>query len=192
MTAVQTANVGMFLSPDSIYDEENDTLDRVPQIASDSLVILNDTLNWTRIYGTFKAVGGEQFLVIGNFLANAQTNVYLPDDFFNEAYYYIDDVSVRKCSDTLTSNALVTQRQTTINIQPNPASTISQLHWNGYNGNGFVIVSDLNGRAVSTKPFTTTNTTTIDVSQLANGMYFVKLVDAINGTLAVTKLVVNR
>jgi gliding motility-associated-like protein len=65
-----------------------------PQIRNRS-GLLKDTLNWMKIEGNFMAEGGEQYLTIGNFYEDAQTNaIGEPHD----AYYYLDDVSVRVAS----------------------------------------------------------------------------------------------
>lgn len=69
----------------------------VPQVNSDMTVQLDDANGWTCIEGQFVAEGGEEFLTIGNFYADAlssptptnRANAVLPD-----AYYYIDDVEV--------------------------------------------------------------------------------------------------
>ncbi len=68
----------------------NDT----PQIRTDS--IITDTLNWTRIQGTFVATGTERFMTIGNFSDSAHTSI-LEFNSTGEpmaAFYLIDDVSV--------------------------------------------------------------------------------------------------
>jgi len=67
-----------------------DNVTRPPQITNRS-GLLKDTLNWIKIEGNFVAEGGEQYLTIGNFLDNHQTEV-AGEPF--DAYYYLDDVSV--------------------------------------------------------------------------------------------------
>jgi len=71
----------------------------VPQIVEDS--IINDTLNWVKIQGTFTANGTERFITIGNFFDITHTDTirrnldYPPWNFGNEfAWYLVDDVSV--------------------------------------------------------------------------------------------------
>ncbi len=65
----------------------------VPQITSNNAV-LNDTVNWIHISGTYVAAGGEQYMTIGNFLSDAATNIFLPCNNQHYVYFYIDDVSV--------------------------------------------------------------------------------------------------
>ncbi len=63
-----------------------------PQIKSKQL--LTDTENWTQINDLYKAKGGEQYIIIGNFLTRENT---VKVDFKGIGLiisYYIDDVSV--------------------------------------------------------------------------------------------------
>lgn len=63
---------------------------------------LSDKENWTEMYIDYTAKGGEQFVVIGNFLDNAQTDTITADtatttDFDKfTAYYYLDNVCLAK------------------------------------------------------------------------------------------------
>ena len=68
-----------------------------PQIYNPALNVITDTLNWTAITGTFVANGIEQYMVIGNFKSDANTNTTLTNTLnfpANFADYYLDDVSV--------------------------------------------------------------------------------------------------
>ena len=65
-----------------------------PQIENTSLIY--DTLNWTKIEGTFTATGVERFITIGNFKDKVHTvyTPYLGLSGGGYSYYLIDDVSV--------------------------------------------------------------------------------------------------
>jgi gliding motility-associated-like protein len=67
--------------------------------------LLKDTSGWIEITGEFIAQGGEQFLTIGNFQPDITTtwDTVRPIPQFSgiAAYYYIDDVSVVLCEDTI-------------------------------------------------------------------------------------------
>ena len=68
-----------------------------PQIYNPALNVITDTLNWTAITGTYVANGIEQYMVIGNFKSDANTNTTLTNTLnfpANFADYYLDDVSV--------------------------------------------------------------------------------------------------
>lgn len=58
---------------------------------------------WIKIEGSFVALGGEEYLTIGNFLSDSESDtVFLGGSNFSNcgygaSYYYIDDVSVKLC-----------------------------------------------------------------------------------------------
>jgi len=58
--------------------------------------IITDTVNWTKIQGSFVANGTEKFITIGNFFDNAHTNyiVYPSSPNNHLALYLVDDVSI--------------------------------------------------------------------------------------------------
>ncbi|WMJ75070.1 gliding motility-associated C-terminal domain-containing protein [Cytophagaceae bacterium ABcell3] len=92
--------VSAYFSTDSVLVETRGPLTQfTPQIAPTDGVIIDDTIHYTKVSGTFVAEGGEQFLLLGNFKDNANTpNRYLkdtpPTDRSHSAQYLVDDVSV--------------------------------------------------------------------------------------------------
>ena len=65
-----------------------------PQVLDTGIVY--DSLNWTKIDGSFTATGTERFITIGNFfdLVNTEYVVMNTNALGGEAYYLIDDISV--------------------------------------------------------------------------------------------------
>ncbi len=64
-----------------------------PQVNATGYV--TNKTGWIQVVGSYTAVGGEDHLVIGNFLDNASTTPLTGQGgIFNFAYYYLDDVSV--------------------------------------------------------------------------------------------------
>lgn len=88
-----------------------------------------DTLSWIGISGEFIAQGGEQFLTIGNFQPDINTNwdTVRPIPQFSGiiAYYYVDDVSVVLCEDTVPPPP-----------PPPPAQVSSLATYNAFSPNG--------------------------------------------------------
>jgi len=86
--------IGFYCSIDTVTVDElmKDTIN--PSfINTDST--LEDTLNWIKISGVFKARGGEKYLTIGNFFINRPFTFKKVNNVGNEAsYYYIDDVAL--------------------------------------------------------------------------------------------------
>jgi len=67
----------------------------IPQVQT--LNVISDTLNWTKIEGSFIATGTETYITIGNFYDKAHTSAvpFLPGiNNSNGAAYLVDDVSV--------------------------------------------------------------------------------------------------
>ncbi len=66
-----------------------------PQVKNTTGVYVTDTLNWTKIQGTFIANGTEEYITIGNFKNDLLTNTFsLSTNIGQHATYYIDDISV--------------------------------------------------------------------------------------------------
>lgn len=60
-----------------------------------------DAVGWVKIGSTFKAIGGEEYLTIGNFLPDAMTSiVQLQQNSIGgeAAYYYVDNVFLGECT----------------------------------------------------------------------------------------------
>ncbi len=75
-----------------------------PQIVSPPGYYFNIRNQWQRISGTFIAHGGEQFITIGNFKTDANTNhLTLPNlgTWESSAYYHIDMVYVIECDSNI-------------------------------------------------------------------------------------------
>jgi gliding motility-associated-like protein len=81
-----------------------------PQIEWDTTKFFTDTLNWVKVSGTFTAIGGEQYLTIGNFKDGNHTKLKVVTSGFTNpqliggntfAYHFIDDVVLFECSDTI-------------------------------------------------------------------------------------------
>lgn len=122
-------NTGLYFSTDSIKylatpDLYTYTPDSFPTTGVyESNMLISDTINWVKIYGTFIANGDERYLYIGNFKPDSLTEF---EDGFSQpvgySYYYIDDVLVAE-SDTvldIEENSIKNQ----INVYPNPTTGI--------------------------------------------------------------------
>jgi gliding motility-associated-like protein len=95
--------IGIYFSNDSVKQISLDTICKAPQIINPANNIITDTVNWIRVSGIYLALGGEMFLTIGNFHNDDSTNVTISNIASNIyfAYYYIDDVKVYLCPDTI-------------------------------------------------------------------------------------------
>lgn len=60
--------------------------------------IFSDTVHWVFIFDYGVAVGGEQYLTIGNFATYPQTNHIDCPSSFDYTYYFVDDAFVEASS----------------------------------------------------------------------------------------------
>jgi hypothetical protein len=67
-----------------------------PQIQNPLGNIISDTLNWTKIEGSFKANGNEEYITIGNFFTDSNTDTMRLTNSLNPIFvncgYYVDDM----------------------------------------------------------------------------------------------------
>ena len=76
----------------------------------------------------------------------------------------------------------------TLRLQPNPATSVVRVSMNGVSGKVNMALIDMSGRVVSTSDFNAENGTTINVSNLAKGAYFVRITN--NNFSKIEKLIV--
>jgi len=89
--------IGAYLSKDSVFKNDDMLLPFVPQVESDSGVILDYKTSWHEIKGIYKAEGGEKHITLGCFREWEELSwkTYTPPVYIGEgAYYYVDSVSV--------------------------------------------------------------------------------------------------
>jgi hypothetical protein len=102
-----------------------------PQIVSHQLI--TDTLNWTRVYGYYKALGGEQYITVGNFESDVTTDtVNVQTSGCSGSYYLIDDIRVEKIT-ACDSTGTVVQAQNKKDVfllYPNPNNGNMLLEYN--------------------------------------------------------------
>lgn len=169
-----------------------DTLEYGLQFANDPANLLLDTAGWMSVTGQIMSQGGEKFLTIGNFLSNSQTVLVNDTQSWptNFAYYYIDDVSVMKCSQWNSVNDLV-EKEKGLNVYPNPANDVVTVDFDFNNSANYrVELTDLVERVVFDDVRIST-AHTINVSSLVNGVYVLHLTQD-SKPIANTKLVVLR
>ncbi len=80
------------ITVDDVFDYS--PLDVVPQIVSPDGFFIADTLNWTKVSGIYVAEGGEDWVTIGNFQSDEDTEGEDGPAGSGFAYYALDDVSI--------------------------------------------------------------------------------------------------
>ena len=89
--------VGAHFSVGPVVSGSASALPLEPHIDHPQGTLINDTLGWTLVSGSYVATGGEDHVVIGNFRndANTLSTMYNPGSWYAQtAYLLIDDVSL--------------------------------------------------------------------------------------------------
>jgi len=145
--------------------------------------IITDTLNWTTIFGSFVADSAYNYIALGNFYDDANTDttkIVNGTPSFIFAYYYVDDVCVSTDS-SFCANYLYTGideqslDETTFNIYPNPASNHIKIN-SFYQGSYIANIYDLSGKLIDEYKFKNSRNNIIDVSSFSNGVYLLRLI----------------
>ncbi len=167
--------IGAYLSVDSLCVPTYGYLHFIPQIENPTGHVILDTLNWTLISGSIIAQGGEQYITIGNFRPDSLVQLLINDTVTGSwPYYYLDDVSVILCDDTVGINEMEVNKSN-FNVYPNPVSdklVVSRKQ----EAVGSIEIYNLYGEMVYTLPFTDYRLPiTINVANLPCGVYVVRI-----------------
>ncbi len=128
-------------------------LNLTPHVLAFNNPIITDTINWVKISGIYTAIGGEQYITIGNFANDANTNILTVEDnlSFQAAYYFFDDVSVIPVDSISGGMSAYAGVDTNITLGDSVfiGQQISNLNCNWYNASGNLIASGASGIYVS-------------------------------------------
>lgn len=169
-------NIGVYFSEVQPDPNINTLLSKEPQVKYQGVDFLIEKDGWTKIEGSFIADGEETFLTIGNFDYDEETDtvfvsgggyVIYPVGYWDNAGYYIDDVSVTLDTTTNINEAEHVQ----FKIYPNPASDIITIQTEQAQEKTVLQLTDITGRVVFSSLLRNTKTS-IDVSALPEGIYF--------------------
>lgn len=168
------SDFGVYFSIDSIYEPTwviNAVLPFNPQIEyQHNYIMINDTVNWTKINGYYFASGGEKYIAIGNF--NPHDSSYFdtiyPTNNWYLTYYYIDDVYLGLVEDTSISG---------ISLYPNPNNGYFTLNYNlGEGDNGFAEIYNSIGQKVYQRELSHNNGIENFELSLSAGCYLIQIV----------------
>lgn len=166
-------NIGAYLSNTVPSVVPLSYINAIPQIENQT-GFLTDTIGWTEIQGCFTANGGEQYITIGNFNSNANTDTLFvgtnnPIYPQTMSYYYIDNIQLW---DILTTD-IEDLKGNLLNIYPNPSNGILEI--NSTVGENYSVeitnaIGQLNKITKIQLP-----KTVIDLSSEPSGIYFCNL-----------------
>lgn len=97
--SITTDRIGLYISEDRPTEDPDfyyESLDVEPQIINPVGVFITDTASWTKISGVYVAEGDEQWITIGNFYTDDETELFdfLDHDGSSFAYFIYDDFLV--------------------------------------------------------------------------------------------------
>jgi len=149
--------------------------------------IVTDTLNWVTIQGSFIADSAYQYIALGNFFDDANTDTLGG----GRAYYYVDDICVS--TDSVTCNLLSENIKEnifndTITLFPNPTSNLLNLSFQNFR-DAEIIIYDRLGIPVFSTTVRNQNSLTLNIASFSPGVYLVKLVSEKDGRAVVRKLI---
>ena len=182
--------IGAFFS-NSLPVLSSGYINELPQVVNTS-GFLTDTVNWIEIKGCFTAQGGEQYITIGNFNSNANTDTLripstnpLTGTGTDVAYYYIDSV-------TLWQNNFPTfikedLKSEIVSVYPNPAKDVINFKFTNATEKRKVELYDAVGELVLSEDVSTQNSS-LNIYHLANGIYFYCIL--VNGNTVNTNKIV--
>jgi len=172
-----------------------------PQIQSPVGVIYSDKENWMEIRDTLyiprSEEGGQQWMTIGNFLPDSLSQITFVDSGagygYDRSYYYIDDVSVIALDSVPNGIEGKEKDKWNFSVYPNPATDVVRFRVLDPSAalRVTVRVLDAVGRPSIHHPLVADGTqgdTSIDLSGLPIGMYFLELRDE-EGRRAVRRFV---
>jgi len=153
-----------------------------PPVFTDS--VITDSLNWTRITGSFIADSSYSHLVIGNFFNDANTDTLkLFDDISNQnnAYYYLDDVCVGTDSAfvysydyDLNSGHIENTFAHLVMCYPNPVTDYLTIQNEGY-GEMEISIYNVQGKLLFSANNVSNNILKVNLSAVRQGILLVQI-----------------
>jgi hypothetical protein len=132
-------------------------------------------VDWTIVSGSFTAVGGEEYLTIGNFNDDVTTDTSntsaLSSPAWEASYHYIDDVSV-VCVDC-TTGIDETNIDNKINVFPNPVTDYLNVKFEDIYPVKITVYKTVGETLLAQRQIT--GNTQINVSEYQTGVYFLKI-----------------
>jgi hypothetical protein len=178
-------NIGLRLSTVAYNTSNPAPIDNFAHLRSVS--VITDTVNWVRISGSIVADSAYNYLILGNFYddANTDTITQTCGTCWNYcSYYLIDDVCVSTDSllcnggiDALPCEVSVNENEFPgqINIFPNPANDYINITSDNLHSPFDVIIFNAIGQQLYAKQNNTSDNLQIDISGYSSGLLLIKI-----------------
>jgi hypothetical protein len=171
-----TSHIGLRFFDDPEYDSDFNPFTPDNFAHLDYEEILLDSESWVKIDGWITADQAYNWLAIGNFFTDENTEIEILDEG-PECFgiYYIENVCVSQnqsdCDQLL--NTEVTENIMDISIYPNPSSTILNIESDELITE--IWISDMTGRLVQAIVVKDINRIVLEISEYSSGIYHLKV-----------------
>ncbi|MCR9286795.1 MAG: OmpA family protein [Bacteroidetes bacterium] len=126
--SLRSNNLGFYFSEKKVSELTDQVLDFEPQFYSEKIIDCTET-NWQRVAGRFIAEAEAEFLLIGNFFPDTLTKTQVNrKDSLKFAYYYIEDVLVKKVPPILPI-PVKEDDLTKLNLEEGMIVTLQNIHF---------------------------------------------------------------
>jgi hypothetical protein len=158
-------------------------INATPQIVNTNDFI-TDTIGWTEIQGCFTAQGGEQYVTIGNFNSNANTDTLFvgstsPISYADGyGYYYFDSITLWQNNlPTVLKNEI---KENVISVYPNPAKDVLNINLGTITKNAKIEIYNAVGELMLTENLAAQHSS-LPTHSLLSGIYFYHIL--VNGKI---------
>lgn len=175
-------DIAVYFSSGAINVAHDSTLLFTPQISNPEGNIITDEMYWTLISGSFVASGGEQYITIGNFKDNQNTDIqFISWNNINAAYYYVDDLCVSNDSMECELTAVGDYNSAfQLSLYPNPVAVSLMVSYTLSNSEDVTLsVYSSSGQLVQTSflggQLLGLHSELVSVGTLPEGIYFLEI-----------------
>lgn len=144
--------------------------------------VIQDSLNWTIVSGSFVADSAYKYLLLGNFFDIRHTTVINPSKPFYNSYYLIDDVKLSPDS-VFVNDIQNILYSTDFSVYPNPACDFINVAFNDSKRHQLIVYNSI-GEIISVS--SVIEQREINIAALPKGIYFVK----VNNSSIIKKLII--
>jgi hypothetical protein len=137
-------------------------------------------MNWTKIEGLHVAAGGEEYITIGNFKSDANSNITMVNPNANwcwlvsySGYYFVDSVYAYPVENVGISDQEVDNK---MEIYPNPTENEFYVELANLPDFGEITLSDIQGKTIVTQTISSLQSR-ISTEALPAGIYYVTVSD---------------
>lgn len=149
---------------------EPDTMEITNSCQFSSNAITIDTVNWVNIMGSFIADSNYQFMTIGNFYDDSQTDTIVIPPLTSHSYYYFDNISIIKDTIESINNIFISSQ---VSIFPNPISNVLTIESTRQILK--IEITNMLGNLILCQSYVHNNQIEISFENIINGTYFIKI-----------------